>query len=678
MGHEDAAAPSEVLNSWKEIAAYLDKDVRTVMRWEQNLALPVRRLPGGPKARVYALKSELDAWRGRVAVPADATGNEGARARRVPGTSALGTWGKSVLVATCLLGVTVLVAYWVLARTAKVPETARMTRLTYERFAAWPAISADGKLFAYASNREGKSDIYLQQIGGHQPVRISQNNADNWQPALSPDGLHVAFRSDRDGGGLYVVEAFGGAEMKIADRGAFPRFSPDGKTLVYLVRDAFSGTAKVFLVPAAGGVPRAFQPDFLVPPVGTLYAVPMWSPDGGHILFEGVRGERGLWVAPVAGGDAVPLQGVPNISVGRIRIYAAWAGGYLYYVEGTSVHGAPLMRVPIASMPWRVSGPPEQLTSSSTVCGIAAVSADGRLILQVSSGFVNTIWSLPLRSESAEVGGSARQETPDAYNQLRMSVASGGSRFAYVGNPERGKLEVWLVDTVSRRMTVVPVADNTRVPYFQLSPDGARLAYRDYVNSRPFSYVVAAENPAAGDPVCGDCLVLGFFSASRDLLVAENTRIMRQDASNGARTEMVVGQLSEPVLSPDDNWLAFVAPRPDGAAGLFVARVGGRPTPAREWILVDEDRNFIGAPRWSPSGGLLYYISNRDSSSCVWARAFNPAAGTFGEPIHVYHDPGVPSVKTSTTKAIGVTPDRLYILMATAESNIWTMRLDDR
>lgn len=88
-----------------------------------------------------------------------------------------------------------------------------MTRLTYERFAAWPTISADGKLFAYASKREGKSDIYLQQIGGHQPVRITRNNADNWQPALSPDGLHVAFQSDRDGGGLYVVEALGGAEV---------------------------------------------------------------------------------------------------------------------------------------------------------------------------------------------------------------------------------------------------------------------------------------------------------------------------------------------------------------------------------------------------------------------------------------------------------------------------------
>ena len=54
--------PSDRLESWKEIASYLHRDVRTVQRWEQVKSLPVRRLPGGEISRVYALKSELDAW----------------------------------------------------------------------------------------------------------------------------------------------------------------------------------------------------------------------------------------------------------------------------------------------------------------------------------------------------------------------------------------------------------------------------------------------------------------------------------------------------------------------------------------------------------------------------------------------------------------------------------------
>ena len=50
------------LESWKSIAAYLHRDVRTVMRWERFRGVPVHRLPGGGKPGVYALKSELDGW----------------------------------------------------------------------------------------------------------------------------------------------------------------------------------------------------------------------------------------------------------------------------------------------------------------------------------------------------------------------------------------------------------------------------------------------------------------------------------------------------------------------------------------------------------------------------------------------------------------------------------------
>jgi hypothetical protein len=53
---------SEVLNSWKEIAAYMGRGVRTVQRWEQELGLPVRRPRGKDRSAVIALKSDLDAW----------------------------------------------------------------------------------------------------------------------------------------------------------------------------------------------------------------------------------------------------------------------------------------------------------------------------------------------------------------------------------------------------------------------------------------------------------------------------------------------------------------------------------------------------------------------------------------------------------------------------------------
>jgi TolB-like protein len=64
-----STASSDILDSWKLIAEYLHRDVRTLQRWERTKLLPVHRLPGGPKPGVFALKSELDAWRRNSTVP---------------------------------------------------------------------------------------------------------------------------------------------------------------------------------------------------------------------------------------------------------------------------------------------------------------------------------------------------------------------------------------------------------------------------------------------------------------------------------------------------------------------------------------------------------------------------------------------------------------------------------
>ena len=50
-----------LLNSWKEIAAYLGRGVRTAQRWEKY-GLPVRRLAPGPRASVIADARDIDTW----------------------------------------------------------------------------------------------------------------------------------------------------------------------------------------------------------------------------------------------------------------------------------------------------------------------------------------------------------------------------------------------------------------------------------------------------------------------------------------------------------------------------------------------------------------------------------------------------------------------------------------
>ena len=61
MRQNTEVAPT-VLNSWKEIAGYLQRGVRTVQRWERDLHLPVHRIGTGKRSPVYATVSELKFW----------------------------------------------------------------------------------------------------------------------------------------------------------------------------------------------------------------------------------------------------------------------------------------------------------------------------------------------------------------------------------------------------------------------------------------------------------------------------------------------------------------------------------------------------------------------------------------------------------------------------------------
>ncbi len=69
---------SGVLNSWKEIATYLGRGVRTVQRWEAELQLPVHRPRGKNRSAVMAFRAELNDWLFRTPLECDKEKNSDA------------------------------------------------------------------------------------------------------------------------------------------------------------------------------------------------------------------------------------------------------------------------------------------------------------------------------------------------------------------------------------------------------------------------------------------------------------------------------------------------------------------------------------------------------------------------------------------------------------------------
>jgi TolB-like protein/Tfp pilus assembly protein PilF len=63
------------LDSWKAIARYLGRDIRSVQRWERERGLPIHRVPGVKGGTIFAYQGELDAWllsgRGETSLPSD-------------------------------------------------------------------------------------------------------------------------------------------------------------------------------------------------------------------------------------------------------------------------------------------------------------------------------------------------------------------------------------------------------------------------------------------------------------------------------------------------------------------------------------------------------------------------------------------------------------------------------
>src|SRR5258707_2278995 len=84
------------LDSWKEIAEYLGRGIRTVQRWEREEGLPVHRLAHEKRGSIYARREELAAWweSRRLTLTAPPKPNAldalvGRRLERVTSTSAL-------------------------------------------------------------------------------------------------------------------------------------------------------------------------------------------------------------------------------------------------------------------------------------------------------------------------------------------------------------------------------------------------------------------------------------------------------------------------------------------------------------------------------------------------------------------------------------------------------------
>jgi Tol biopolymer transport system component len=565
------------LDSWKEIASFLDRGIRTVQRWEREEGLPVRRLAHAKRGSVYADRAELTAW-----------------------------WESRRLVSAASAGPSVV----------DVPAERRLERLTNTSATTfYPALSSDARLLAFISDsgQDGAApQVWVQQIGG-QAIRLTTNQRDCVDASFSADDTRILYTARADTTqNVYSVPTLGGTPrlLKRGARGA--RMSPDGRWLAYLSLEPPAGLRISRL---DSDDERSLATDFV--DVSSV----TWLPDNTHVLIQArmdQKSEPEYWVVPIGGGPIVNTgmaEGLRRLGfLVFLPLPPTWMRDALVFSAVTR-DGVAVWRQRLSPETFAPIGAPERITRG-TESGWFSAAAAGRLAFVSTHSDIN-LWSVGLDEATGSTLGPLRRLTRGPGILGFLSLTANGHTLAYF-SVRLGSPEVFLRDLDNGSETVL-AADPAHAGkgYPAISPNGRQVAYATMsAGPRAMRPVFIASMPdGASRQVCEDCggrprqwlderhlLVETFGARLNTLLVI--------DTATGEARELVADaeqSVTNPRISPDGHWIAFDAARPGELPAVFVASLSAHvPIPASAWILIDRAASH---PFWSRDGHLLYYLS---------------------------------------------------------------------
>lgn len=687
-----ASSPlNERLDSWKEIARYLDRDESTVQRWEKREGMPVHRHVHTKRGSVYAYRSELDVWwQGRrpqlESPPSPAPAGDQPRRPRGWG------WTLGAMLALALALAALLVSRWMPSGGAPPPvATPALVRLTSTSgLNIDPALSPDGSLLAYASDRSGSGelDIWVQPIDEERPTRVTNEPGDELEPSFSPTGDAIAFAKG-EAGGISVVSAGGGVPRVLVPtvRARTPRFSPDGTQVTYwtglpvwvgsvVTGTAAGGTASLFVVPSSGGPSRQLAPDFAHARFGT------WAPDGRTLLFLGAR-ERDPdpaamdWYV-VGTGSGAPVQtGAREVlrraGVKGVPIPGAWSADgvvtFATFEEGASN----VWQLAIAPDTGRAIGAPVRLTFGTAVERSPAISAGTIVFTSIAENI--DIWRLPLDPATGLARGALERVTDNVARDQLWHLSDDGRTMAFVST-RSGRDEVWIRDTTTGRERQITQSNARGV---RISRDGVMLAVTRGGQETPGTDLVPTAGTSPASPLCDDC-VPGDWSPDGTKLVLQRgqpSRLVVRDLGSGRDVELAAHptwNLFQPRFSPDGRWIVFHTTNSPSLRQIHaVPAASPAPVPPDQWIAIAAD--FGVQPSWASDGAGIYHFSLRDGAFCAWLQPVDPtSARPVGGPRAVQHlHQRRLRAATAAIATNDVAAGYLYVTLTSSAANIWML-----
>ncbi len=525
------------LQGWKEIAAYLERDVRTADRWERQNGLPVRRLVPGRRSTVYAYPSEIEAWRAEQPVQ-PATDEQPVAHWRRPATWA--AFGAGVV---ALL----LLSYGPILDPRNPVAEAAEDSMRSEQVWASDGVSTtsrllpDGKQFLYTDWSTGNFWLKDVATGESRPVTNKGNWIDNRSyaetGAVSPDGVHIAAGWYNGDTGDYELRISGLPPPGETDNGEFFQSQPDSgghvaavgwltntqalfvgmygrstnRLMIADIENQTTTALKTFdwIYPddavvspdrhwiAYGSPPNSDETKndiFVLAADGSTESVVVehpaedlpvaWTPDGSHLLFRTTRTPgQSLWAVPIGKGKPVgPPKLISREFSGVGGIGMSPEGG-LYYLKRAGSMDVYQARLDVST--GRLIEQAKKI--AATVVGDnfdPLYSPDGLWIAYLSNrnfGFRYSSTRIVIR----ELATGDEQDLVVPFSGVRnLDWSPDSSSLLFVGRPRKGLFGVYKIGRKGGEAEFMFRAigkdgEPSRGGYFFWMPDGRSVHYRD-------------------------------------------------------------------------------------------------------------------------------------------------------------------------------------------------------
>ena len=484
-----------------------------------------------------------------------------------------------------------------------------MPAIASSQFLRRPDVHGDQVVFT------SEGDLWLGSIADGTAMRITSDEGLEGPARFSPDGRTLAFSAEYDGGSdVYVMDVTGGSPRRLTYDPAGPivqGWTPDGKNILYRSRRNSFVRRRIWSVPATGGMPNLVAVPYAefasMDATGTKLAYVPVSAEWQHWKrYQGGMADD-IWLADLSGHTFRRLTDDPGVDTEPL-----WVGDAIYFVSERDGHANLYKLDADKSAVTAVTHYSDYDVRYPGTDGhrIVFEHGDGLGLYDPASGETRDL-ALVLHSDRIH---TRVRRVSALKNFVGVSFGPTGKRLLV---SSRGQLLSAPVENGDVRTILVPEG---RAQYPAWSPDGRQVAFVSDASGEEQVWIAPATGPGRPRQLTKNHQgPLGPLVWSPDgKLLATSDREMRillVDTQSGA--QKLVDQADRGGsydlvndtyrFSPDSKWLAFARPDPNWNWVVVLYDIA-RGTQTR----VTSSEMTSTAPAFDPDGKFLYFLSDRD------------------------------------------------------------------